>query len=267
MHLVRHPASSDLFADTASYYARYRVPYPEQLIAIIADAFHLDGTGRLLDVGCGTGQLSLPLSARFQKVVGIDVSPEMTAEARRQGMAAGIENVCWRVLPAEQITLELGSFRLVTFGASFHWMDRATVLERCHLVLEPGGGIVVAAIPSFWNGANDWEQAVVAVVQRWLGKERRAGSGVFVSPTERHEETLARSGFSDVERNEIRFRHTWDIPSIAGHLYSTSYCKRAWLSERLQDFEEDLRKTLVALDPAGRFEQEIPLEYIFAWKR
>ena len=44
-----------LFAETAWYYARYRPGYPKIFFDEVIERFHLDGRGRLLDVGCGTG--------------------------------------------------------------------------------------------------------------------------------------------------------------------------------------------------------------------
>ena len=53
------------------------------------DRLRLEWHGRLLDLGCGTGQLAIPLRDRFEAVVGVDASAEMIAEARRQAEAAG----------------------------------------------------------------------------------------------------------------------------------------------------------------------------------
>ncbi|MBJ7386358.1 MAG: class I SAM-dependent methyltransferase, partial [Mycolicibacterium sp.] len=76
-----------LFEGTAWHYARYRPGYPKALIAEIVDRFHLDGTGRLLDLGCGTGQLTLPLAGHVGAAVGMDPEPEMLAEAATEAEA------------------------------------------------------------------------------------------------------------------------------------------------------------------------------------
>ncbi|MGW5384901.1 class I SAM-dependent methyltransferase [Nocardia sp. NPDC003963] len=75
--------AEELFAGTAWHYARYRPGYPESLFDDLIRRFRLDGTGRLLDLGCGTGQLTLPLAAHFAEAVGVDPEPEMLAEAAR----------------------------------------------------------------------------------------------------------------------------------------------------------------------------------------
>jgi tRNA/tmRNA/rRNA uracil-C5-methylase (TrmA/RlmC/RlmD family) len=63
-----HP--NDIFKSTGWYYARYRPGHPEALFGCIRRAFHLDSSRRLLDLGCGTGQLALPLAKYFEEVIG-----------------------------------------------------------------------------------------------------------------------------------------------------------------------------------------------------
>ena len=55
-----------LYAGSASYYVRGRVAYPPDLIDALVEAMQLDGTGALLDVGCGPGSLVLPLAPWFR---------------------------------------------------------------------------------------------------------------------------------------------------------------------------------------------------------
>lgn len=256
-----------LFAGTAWYYARFRPRYPQALLDAIVEHFALDGSGRLLDLGCGTGELAVPLSAHLEEVVALDSSAEMIAEARRRGTGAGMANVRWLEMPAEAIGPDLGRFRLVTAGSAFHWMDRALVLERCHQVLTTGGGIALVGFVggTFWASEVPWEQAVVAVIRRWLGPERRAGQGTFRPEDHpRHEEMIARSTFVDVQVGEISAHHTWDVDSLIGYLYSTSFCSPTLLGANRQAFEDDLRRTLAEIDASGRFEQRLVAEYIFA---
>src|SRR5687767_15081390 len=107
---------TDLFASTAEYYVRYRPGYPAAVLDRLRAAFGLDGTGWLLDLGCGTGELARPLHADFEGAVGVDSSPEMVAEAQRQSEHAGITNIRWLCMPAEEISGRLGRFCLVTLG-------------------------------------------------------------------------------------------------------------------------------------------------------
>ncbi|MBJ6641641.1 class I SAM-dependent methyltransferase [Streptomyces sp. DHE7-1] len=93
-----------LFAGTAVHYERGRLPYAPALVPRLAEVLAPDGTGRLLDVGCGPGTLALPLSHLFAEVVGVDPDPGMIAEAARRsagGPAAG--DARWVRLRAEDL--------------------------------------------------------------------------------------------------------------------------------------------------------------------
>ena len=259
---------TDLFASTAEYYARYRHGYPTAVFARLRAAFGLDGTGRLLDLGCGTGELARPLHANFADVVGVDSSPEMIAEAQRQSERAGIANIQWRCMPAEEISDQLGRFRLVTLGNSFHWMRRDEVLARAYALLEPGGGVAILGNPGgIREGEEPWERVAREVVVRWLGPRRRTRTGIFAAEEGAEKVALARSRFVGVEIGEHRWERPVAVGTILGELYSTSFANRALLGDRADAFEADLRRSLLALDPAGQFVQHLRTDYLLSHKR
>ena len=51
----------DLFRGTAWYYARYRSGYPEAFFKLVRNKFELSKVDRVLDLGCGTGQIAIPV--------------------------------------------------------------------------------------------------------------------------------------------------------------------------------------------------------------
>ena len=57
-------------------------------------------------------------------------------------MGRGVENVDWVHLRAEELPGDLGTFRVVTFAQSFHWMQRERVAATVREMLEPGGAWV-----------------------------------------------------------------------------------------------------------------------------
>lgn len=259
---------TDLFAGTAEYYARYRPGYPAAVFARLRASFGRDGTGRLLDLGCGTGEIARPLHADFAEVVGVDRSPEMIAEARRQGERAGIANIRWQCLPAEAISDQVGRFRLVTLGNSFHWMDRADILAKVYALLEPGGGVAILGNPGgIWEGEDQWERVAREVIVRWLGPRRRTRTGHFAAEAGAEHVALARSPFVEAEAGEQRWSRPVDIDTITGELFSTSFASRTLLGARADAFAEDLRQALLALDPARHFVQHLRTEHLIAHKR
>src|SRR5438045_581405 len=92
----------DLFRGTAWFYARYRPDYPAALFDVLVEAFGLDGTGCLVDLGAGTGAMCLPLAHHVANVVAIDPDADMLAEARREAGEQGITNIAWRQGRAEE---------------------------------------------------------------------------------------------------------------------------------------------------------------------
>src|ERR1700724_2912956 len=70
------------------------------------------GTLEALDVGCGTGFLSLELAGRGHRVTGVDFAPQMLAEARKKAVAQGLA-VRFEEGDAEQLRFVAGSFDLV----------------------------------------------------------------------------------------------------------------------------------------------------------
>src|SRR3954469_6029786 len=128
-----------LYQGSAAYYASGRLPYPPELASALREALSLDGTGRLLDAGCGPGPIALLLAPLFGEVVGVDPDPGMIAEARAGAVRLGVPNARWVRMTAESLPGGLGTFRAATLAQSFHWMDRAAVASVVHGMLEADG--------------------------------------------------------------------------------------------------------------------------------
>ena len=100
---------------------------------------------RALDFGCGVGRVALPLAQRAATVVGIDVSPAMLAEARRNAEACGLANVEW-ILSDDALSKVQGGFDLVHSCITLQHIDvprGRALFARLLELLAPGG---VAAV-------------------------------------------------------------------------------------------------------------------------
>ncbi|MEX2236827.1 MAG: class I SAM-dependent methyltransferase [Dehalococcoidia bacterium] len=260
--------SGGQFDGTARYYARYRPPYPQQLLRILQQTYNLDGTGRLLDLGCGTGNLTLPLAPYFSETVAIDADAEMLQEAERAASARHMRSITWYQGRAEEVSTELGQFKLVTIANAFHWMDRDLVLARCAEVLPSGGGLaLLGGGGSWWNSDRHWHRAVMAIVRRWLGARRRAGAGFYEVSEEPFSAAVKRSAFRVIDSGQVEIGFVWDVESIIGHLYSTTFCSPTLLGHNCGRFEDDLTAMLAELTPHGRFEDMLTFTYLLTRKR
>lgn len=246
-------ARTDLFASTARYYSLYRRPYPESVISYLIERFELDGSGRLLDLGCGTGQVFQGLAPHFEEVVAVDSDVEMVRYAKKKSAEMLRDHVRVVCMRAEDCDAHMGSFRMATFGASFHWMDRLRVGNLIYDRLEKHGHLVVLSPGSIHSGTSKWEIAIQDLLRKWLGPERRAGGGVYLEG-ERHEALLRKTRFGEAHIHHTSVNEEWTIDQIIGCLYSTSFASKAVLGNNQEAFERELRATLHGLNPEGRFE-------------
>lgn len=255
----------DLFTGTADAYARFRPPYPDALFKALLD--EVPPSHRLLvDLGCGTGEIAIPLSTPFEQVVAVDIEPEMVATGTAKAAALGIDNIDWRVSRAEDVRFPEGSVHLVTIGAAFHWMDRPAVAAQCLEWLASGHCVAVLGSNSPWTGEAPWQQVAVDVMRRRLGEHRRAGSGTFERPAEPHEVVLAAAGFADVEERPFPVEHVWTLDGFLGYLASTSFAGPEVLGDEAVAFENEMRAELLAYDPSGRYPEVIAFYYIVGRK-
>lgn len=260
-------STDDLFAGTAWHYARYRPDYPRRFFDELVRRLRLDGAGRLLDLGCGTGQLTVPLARHMADAVGMDPEPTMLVEAARRAEAAGVANVAWTQGGSADLPAGLGRFRLVTMGRSFHWMDRAEVLAALSGMVEENGAIVLANDSCLVRPTTTWQRAIEEVQCRFLPPEQWSGRTTPAEGQESHEDILARSSFPRVHRVVHEFQRSWTIEQAIGYLYSTSLPLYRLLGDRRAAFEQLVTDTLLAIDPGGCFIEPVTLEVLTATRR
>lgn len=253
------------FDGAAEYYELHRAPYPQDVFDWVIHEHRLDGRGRLLDGGCGTGQVALRMSAWFDEVVAIDPQQQMLDVAERCARERAVSNVRFLRMRAEEVSSELSPLRMATFGASFHWTDRISVANRLYDLLEPGGGLVLLAPSGIWRGPEPWKQVVVQTLKDWLGVDKLAALRPF-SAGPLHQECLAQTAFVDLKVIDICKVHVWTTDSLVGYLYSTSFASKAVLGPLHDEFERELRARLDALRAVDGLAEEIVFTIISAKK-
>jgi SAM-dependent methyltransferase len=252
-----------LFAGAAAHYRDGRPPYSPQLEAVLTEELGLDGSGTLLDGGCGPGTLTIRLAHLFEEAVGLDPDAAMLAEGRRSAAESGIANIRWVQALAEDLPeVAPGPFRLVTFGSSLHWTDEARVVETVYDLLVPGGALalVIHTVdgrpePPSPGPPRVPHAEIRALIEKYLGTTRRAGQGVSQVRTHRFEDVLVKTrfgaprvifvpGIADLVR---------DSESVLAGYFSFSYSAPHLFGNRLEDFAAEMRELLAARSPEGVF--------------
>jgi SAM-dependent methyltransferase len=257
------PYDPTIYRGSARYYAPGRPPYSRELVSTLTDEVGLDGSGRLLDVGCGPGILTVELAPSFDEAIGLDPDADMLAEGERHATEAGIEDVRWVEAVAEGIpALHLGTFKLVTFGQSFQWIDQVAVAEAVYDLLEPGGAL--ALVVHTVEGRPEPEgpgyppiphDEIRAIIRRYLGPRRRAGQGLRPDTFERYADALVRTRFGAPRsvfapgRPDI----VRDADGVLAGYLSMSFAAPHLFGDRLGAFETDVRALLTERSTSGLF--------------
>ena len=128
------------FSRYAKYYDKYATVQNLSALELIARA-GTEGFGKILDIGCGTGNYTRLLRDRFPSagITGIDISKEMIALARSKMRDKRLKFI---IQDAETINLN-EKFDLITSNACFQWFENPEeTLMRYKNLLRPGGTIL-----------------------------------------------------------------------------------------------------------------------------
>jgi SAM-dependent methyltransferase len=251
------------FAGTASYYASYRPPYPDELLSHLRLAAGTTGNGILLDLACGPGRVAIPMASHFRRVVAIDVEPEMIAVGKLSAARCGATNIDWRVTPAEQVQLAPASLELVTIGEAFHRLDQSRVLELLNDWLIEGGVLATLGGEPPWSGSEPWKRLLIDVVNQWTSLKL---GDPTVAEWGGSREVLLAAGWH-VREFQMDVETVWTTDSLVGFMFSTSFASRAALRERAASFEADLRRELLEFAPNDQFPARQRFGFTLATRR
>lgn len=251
------------FSEAAAYYMAGRPPYSRELVPKLWRELELDGHGRLLDVGCGPGFLTVELAPAFDESVAIDPEPGMLAEGRRRAETAGLTGIRWVRGVAEDLAdLGTGPCRLVTFGQSYHWTAGVPVLDAVHHLIQPGGAVALIGHcvegrpePEGPELPRNPEDEIVALVKQFvdddpplLGQGKRATPHLYEADLEASLFGRVRTFYAPGRPDIVR-----DVDSIVAGYYSTSYAAPRRFADSKVAFEAALRELLGERSPEGLF--------------
>ena len=132
------------FDGAALLYDEVRPGYPEELFDDVVELSGIPPGGRILEIGCGTGQATLPFARRGYRVLCVELGENLAAVARRN--LAPYPRAEVRTGDFEGFPLPEGAFDLAVSATAFHWLDPALAYPKTARALRPGGAIAL-----FWN--------------------------------------------------------------------------------------------------------------------
>src|ERR1700733_9704217 len=130
-----------VFDEVAAEYDRHRPVYPNELVDQACQVAGIGAGDRVLEIGCGTGQLTRSLVARGLHVTALEPGTSLIALARQNLEGAGeVEFVNARF---EDAPLPRGQFQAVFSASAFHWVDPKVSWRKTADVLAPGGTLAL----------------------------------------------------------------------------------------------------------------------------
>lgn len=255
------------FQSTVAYYDRYRLDYPQRLLARVAALAGLQPGDPVLDLGTGTGMLAVGFARAGMAVTALDPEPDMLAAAAEQARAAGVK-VDFAVGGSAGLHPGMGPFRLVTMGRSFHWMDRAATLAMLDRIVSPDGGVALFHDAHPPVGENGWFKTLCAVQDKFGRSmaphvaERRANNQM--GGHRRYEPFLFASAFTQLDGLSVTIRQPLTAEEIVGRALSMSVTSPEKLGTRAEEFCATLRQALRELSPDGTFTEVAELVGLLA---
>ena len=136
---ARRPAT--VFNQIAGDYDRHRPGYPDVLVDRACEVAGVGPGAPVLEVGCGTGQLTRSLLARGLSVTAVEPGDQLIALARAElGANAAVEFVNARL---EDARLPRRHYRAAFSAAAIHWVDADVGWRRLAGALTEGGTLAL----------------------------------------------------------------------------------------------------------------------------
>jgi SAM-dependent methyltransferase len=228
---------SDHFSGVADDYAAYRPEYPAALIDLLGDL--APECDLAWDAGCGSGQLSVALARRFDRVIATDVSAEQLARAARH------PRVDYRRAGAEASGIPPRTVDLAVAAQAVHWFDLPAYYAEVRRVARPGLLIALVTYGLLRVGPD-----VDRVVDRFYAEVL----GPYWPPERRHVESGYRAlafPFLELPAPPLDMRAQWTLPHVLGFIGTWSALRgleRAGRSAVLDEFRRALGRVWGAPD-------------------
>jgi ubiquinone/menaquinone biosynthesis C-methylase UbiE len=248
-----------MYKNAASFYASSRPPYPPEIFKLIIEQIPEQPRDLYVDLGCGTGELLLPLSAYFKKSVGVDPEKAMLSEVNKKIKKNTHKNISLFNGTAEEYLTSLSDtteISLVTAGRSFHWMNQELVTKAVFHHLIKGGAFVTLgeAEGGLWKRKSQWAQIMHDIIFKEFPHKEQ-----FVPPLKRlnisveaTRNMLQKFSFTKIEDFMLEAEQQWTIETIINLFYSAADFLD-WLGSDKEEFEKKARKALLAINSSGIF--------------
>jgi SAM-dependent methyltransferase len=227
------------FTAAAKHYLAGRPAYAKGLISWVVKELRLGAKDAVMDLGCGPGTLAMLFAPFVRSVLAVDPSAEMLEVARHAANGAG--NVLFKFGSSFDLSPDLGTFKLVTIGRAFHWMDRPDTLQRLDAMVEREGAVALFSDSHPRHRDNVWVEPFQHLIDGHAAgdvqRERRRSADW---PSD--EEVLLASRFARLERVSVIEKRSLPAEYLVERALSISAINEANLGGKMQHLIDDIQE-------------------------
>lgn len=237
------------FGKTAHDYKTHRQGFPPALFDRLVQMGSIGAGKRVLDLGTGTGTLARGMALAGCEVTGLDISPELIAQAKILDAEANV-TTRYIIAPAENTGLPNVSVDVVTAGQCWHWFHHVNTLAEVNRVLVAGGTLVIAYldwIPLAGNVVEATETLMQAHNPTWTGAH---ANGIYAH----YLKDVAEAGFVDIQTASFDLNLLYTHEAWRGRIRASAGIGALLSVEKIHAFDREFEALLAEKFPQNPLE-------------
>lgn len=224
-----------LFDGAAQLYEASRPGYPNRIVEFVVATAGLGAGSPVLEVGCGTGQLTESLAGLGFDLTAIDIGPSMINGARQR---LGGSAVSFQVSSFEEFTADPNSFDLIISATAFHWVDPEIKYRKSARLLRPGGWLALLSTREAYD-----DPFGATLLDMWIARSHDGGAWAKQRKPSLSEIIATTGLFEPAVHTTDAQRMTLPAETVIG-VENTRATSLSWPTEVREEFTEEMRHHL-----------------------
>lgn len=225
----------ELFDGVAQLYDDSRLGYPSDIVDFALATAGVGAGSDVLEVGCGTGQLTEALACHAFRLTAIDIGASMIAGARRRLDGC---DVSFQAVSFEDLAAADASFDLIVCGTAWHWVDPEVRFRKSARLLRPGGWLALLATGEHYDGLFG-----AALLGMWAARDEDRGAWLR-QPKLDETDVIGATGLFEPAVHRTHAQQIVSSPETVVAVENTRATSLSWPAETRQEFTAQLRQHL-----------------------